>query len=540
LKRELYTLVVCFCLLLSASATTYYVDSVKGEDTNSGTSPSAPWQTVAAVNSHRIQAGDQVLFLRGRVWREALNIKSSGAPGNPIAFGAYGSGLLPIISANDKITKWTNYSGSIWLAPASWKMLQVFRNGVRAVNRSSVRMLSGNYQWTYNAAEQTLYIYSTTNPNSDESIWEASHRLYAVNLDNQSYITFDALDLRSNNSNGYAVLRIGATVPVYGITISNSLVSQGASSCVIFENYTNGSFDGITISNISASYCGSYVSTTAGVLFGALTGGPAKNVSISNSNFSFIGVHGDPSVSALASFGIDLGNVQNASLTNVLVANNGSSGINVQKGSSGITITGGSSHDNGQAPAGDRNGIGIGGYGAASSKIIVQNMRIYNNAGSNIEIATTATEQVCFNITIQNNQVTRGQAHGIQIGGGSYGLLLYGNTIAKNMKNGIFLNEGSSGSPRVAITNNTIDGNGIVHGTTNLYIGSNAAMLSQNIIQNSPGEELILPSGYSVTSDYNIWRHRLGGNYMQYKGTTVDFPQWEALSHQDAHSSFGQ
>lgn len=540
MKCELYTLVVCFCLLLSASATTYHVDSVNGNDSNSGTSPSAPWQTVAAVNSHGFRPGDQVLFLRGRFWREALNIKSSGAPGNPIVFGAYGSGLRPIISANDKITKWSNYSGSIWQAPASRTMLQVFRNAARTVNRSSPLTLSANYQWTYNAAKQTLYIYSTTDPNSDESIWEASRRLYAVNVDNQSYITFDRLDLRSNNSNGYAVLRIGATVPVYGITISNSLVSQGASSCVIFKNDTNGSFDGITISNVSASYCGSYVSTTAGVLFGASTGGPAKNISISNSKFLFMGVHGDPSVPALASFGIDLGNVQNATLTNVRAAYNGSSGINVQKGSSGITVSGGSSHDNGQAPGGDRNGIGIGGYGAGSSKIIVQNMRIYHNASSNIEIATTATDQVCFNITIQNNHITSGQAHGIQIGGGNYGLLLYGNTIAKNMKNGIFLNEGSSGSPRIAITNNTIDGNGMIQGTTNLYVGSNAAVLSQNIIQNSPGKEVILPGGYSVTGDYNIWRHTGGGNYMQYHGTAVDFPGWQALSHQDAHSSFGQ
>jgi hypothetical protein len=83
---------------LSAPTTifTYYVDSSNGSDSNSGTL-SAPWKTVAKVNSTTLAPGQSVGFSRGGVWRETLIPAQGGTAGNPITFGAYGTGAPPQI-----------------------------------------------------------------------------------------------------------------------------------------------------------------------------------------------------------------------------------------------------------------------------------------------------------------------------------------------------------------------------------------------------------------------------------------------------------
>ena len=81
----------------AAGAATYYVDSVSGADSNSGTSTSAPWQSLSKVNSVTFQAGDVINFKRGAVWTGTLTISSSGVSGNPVTFQAYGTGNPPVI-----------------------------------------------------------------------------------------------------------------------------------------------------------------------------------------------------------------------------------------------------------------------------------------------------------------------------------------------------------------------------------------------------------------------------------------------------------
>jgi parallel beta-helix repeat protein len=101
---------------LSGGATIYYVDDVAGDDLNPGTSQDKAWKTISKVNNASFSPGDQILFKRGGVWREQLTIPSSGTSGNPITFGAYGSGERPIISGADTVTGWTQYQGNIYVA----------------------------------------------------------------------------------------------------------------------------------------------------------------------------------------------------------------------------------------------------------------------------------------------------------------------------------------------------------------------------------------------------------------------------------------
>ena len=60
----------------AASATTYYLDSEGGNDSNDGVTPATAWQTLAKANALTPQPGDKVLFKRGGVWRGTLTAKS--------------------------------------------------------------------------------------------------------------------------------------------------------------------------------------------------------------------------------------------------------------------------------------------------------------------------------------------------------------------------------------------------------------------------------------------------------------------------------
>ncbi len=80
-------------------ATDYYVDSTNGIDSNNGLSPSTAWRTITRVNNAMgiFQPGDSILFKTGETWggTTPLSITCSGSSGNPITFGAYGSGDRP-------------------------------------------------------------------------------------------------------------------------------------------------------------------------------------------------------------------------------------------------------------------------------------------------------------------------------------------------------------------------------------------------------------------------------------------------------------
>jgi hypothetical protein len=94
MKKPLTLLFLILIFGFAANATTYYVSN-SGSDYNSGTSTSAPWKTLAKVSSFTgFRAGDAILFNRGEVFYGTLKINNSGSSGNPITFGAYGSGAL--------------------------------------------------------------------------------------------------------------------------------------------------------------------------------------------------------------------------------------------------------------------------------------------------------------------------------------------------------------------------------------------------------------------------------------------------------------
>src|ERR1700722_8619311 len=126
----------------AAAAVNFYV-SPTGSDANSGTSASAPFQTLAKAQA-AVRAVDQATS-------GAITVNLAGGTyriTSPLTFTAADSGTVddiwwraepgqfPVINGADKITGWTEHDSSkgIWEAPApaSLNTRQLYVNGVRA------------------------------------------------------------------------------------------------------------------------------------------------------------------------------------------------------------------------------------------------------------------------------------------------------------------------------------------------------------------------------------------------------------------------
>ena len=108
-KSSKYLVSATAWILLSQAclATDYYVDPSAGNDGNGGSS-SAPWRTIAKVNSYTgFAPGDRILLKRGAVSREQLNVPAGGSSSSVLYFGAYGSGSNPLLKGTAVVTGWS-------------------------------------------------------------------------------------------------------------------------------------------------------------------------------------------------------------------------------------------------------------------------------------------------------------------------------------------------------------------------------------------------------------------------------------------------
>ncbi len=105
---------------MGACGASYYIDNDGGDNGNDGLSPERAWKTLARLSAHEAKPGDRFLFKRGCMWRgKTLDLKS-GEEGNPVVYGNYGEGALPIIQpsvAFDDVSEWTEVLPGIWRTP---------------------------------------------------------------------------------------------------------------------------------------------------------------------------------------------------------------------------------------------------------------------------------------------------------------------------------------------------------------------------------------------------------------------------------------
>jgi len=125
---------------IAHAGVTYHVDASRGADANSGTSAAAPWQTIDKVNRTTLNPGDTVLFTRGTIWHEELDIHDSGTLDQPITIADYGEGDKPLFEGGGGL-----------------------RNGLHAygqsyINVRNIAVVNGKYGFLFDggAAHNTL------------------------------------------------------------------------------------------------------------------------------------------------------------------------------------------------------------------------------------------------------------------------------------------------------------------------------------------------------------------------------------------------
>jgi len=101
------TVLAVLVCALGAAAATYHVDSVGGDDSQSGTSAVQAWKSLDRVNAQVFQPGDQLLFKAGSRWSGQLRPQGSGKQDGdkvvPITIGKYGEGPPPRVDGEGKV-----------------------------------------------------------------------------------------------------------------------------------------------------------------------------------------------------------------------------------------------------------------------------------------------------------------------------------------------------------------------------------------------------------------------------------------------------
>ena len=179
--------------LLLLLADTYHV-SPDGNDASDGRTPKTAWKTMAKVNATAFQPGDQVLFARGGEWRDSLKATSSGAPGKPIVFAAYGTGAKP------------KFWGSDVFKAGQGRFSLPFPARVAAVLADHEFLLPASWSWE----NGTLTVDRDARPAGRE--WTACVRVDLVNSNGKNHLVFRDLvaDESADAKDGYGFRVMGS------------------------------------------------------------------------------------------------------------------------------------------------------------------------------------------------------------------------------------------------------------------------------------------------------------------------------------------
>ena len=190
------TITLLLLLVQFIYGTDYYISSSSGNDTNNGTSPSSPWQTLAKIQNSNFSPGDHILLKRGDIWNETFKINSNGTISQPIIISSYGTGGVPMVDVTEVHTNltWTNLGNKIWsTTDVSYNPKRLIIDGVEVLDAAYGREIELGtnipdlVQWYYDNGTNILKIYSTDSPSNHNLRF--SSKPWALNLANDHNIT---------------------------------------------------------------------------------------------------------------------------------------------------------------------------------------------------------------------------------------------------------------------------------------------------------------------------------------------------------------
>jgi hypothetical protein len=85
---------------------TYYVDAVRGRDSNAGIRPSSPWRTLSPLQGIRLRGGDRILLRGGQKFNGHLRLGTGNlgatSPAAQLGIGSYGGRRATIVASADQ------------------------------------------------------------------------------------------------------------------------------------------------------------------------------------------------------------------------------------------------------------------------------------------------------------------------------------------------------------------------------------------------------------------------------------------------------
>jgi parallel beta-helix repeat protein len=385
---------------------TYYVDATYGNDNNDGRCTNTAWKTISKVNGMSFNPGDNVLFKRGEEWREQLNVPSSGSAGNPITFGAYGSGDYPIISGADLFASWTGESGNLWYVSVSWfNPDQVFFDDTRGDMKSAKGDLADEYDWWYDSVNDRLYVYSASDPDTVYTSpgVEAGWRPRGIYVNNKNYITIDGVQAEKNRGAGGAAIDV---IDSDYVTVKNCIVDEFVVRGIHFYSSDNGV---ITDNTASTTYDRS-THNHRPVEIGTWedSNSSCQNITISGNSLS-----GNPVASK--SDGIVIRYSSSVTIDSNTIHDVREYGIDILASSSDVTVSNNTVYDIGYE--GTTIGvIGIEMHGS-SSNVTVYGNTVYNifRGSSGIDGVGIFVDQTATDCDVYNNLVHTTDGTGIRV-----------------------------------------------------------------------------------------------------------------------------
>ena len=474
----LFTILLVLGMFSQSWAATYYVDATNGNDSSPGTSEAAPWKTIAKVNASNFIPGDFILLKGGKIWREQLTVPSSGLSGNPITFGTYGKGERPIISAADLVTAWTEVQQNCWRASVITEPNVVFFDGVTGVKKSSLFILTKEYEWHW--ANGALYIYSASDPSSAYTNIgvEAGNRSTACKSNGKNYIVLDGLDLRHANA----------------LTSSGGVEIKGTNwtlqNCIFQQCYYSGIFAGAGQSDTTISNC----IISENKMFGIITFLSAGPNWIIEDSIIHDSLNGSGIIIAQ----------ENVVIRRCIIYNNGN--ISNFAHDHGIYLD----QANLSIPPkvynceiyGNKGGNGI----ATKSSANIFRNKIHDNYNAGIDVSDNGTNDI--NVNVYNNILYNNKFGILEFikGAGSISMGIYNNTISHNYDATML------GSPSEI---------GVEDELASLEIINNIIYCSS-----SDPVYAIVPQTNAVI-DYNCVYKSSAGDFIWYDGTSKNWAWWK-------------
>lgn len=474
-----YFLLICFSIAAlvfvsqHAKAATYYIDATNGNDSYTNTqaqSQSTPWKTIDKINKSNFQPGDNVLLKRGQIWREQLNIPSSGTSSNPITFGAYGTGVNPKIYRTTSFSNWNQVTTSgtkkVWKGSISgntnyWGL---FANGNRVLgyfedSESTVKPDTMSNGYFLSTLDGNFYY---RNDAGNPGTVEIGTRENAIYGNGKNYITIDSIDC----------FGLGGS--------SNNIQNYKSQASMIFLDGVTG----WTIQNGEMSY---------GDRFGVYVMYTSSNVALNNLNVHDVG---DTGIYHNAT-----GSITNSKIHDIaLLATDG----------------------------GDRGGIGVGrsteDNGRAKGGVTISGNELYFIARTDMDADfAISSVDVTNPITVTKNYIHDIPAGGIQIAEGANNSVISYNIIQKygtttkdpgSVSEGLFaairIGGGAFGVTGIKALNNVISGGALPrsanHGAVSVVNSDTSnAWIQNNIFFNNSNKDVYMEGQSNIHFDNNLY-----------------------------------